>query len=194
MKLEFNHRDAQCLAGGLMSGQVAIWDIRKSSANVAISEMRYSHRDPVKSLYWTNSKTNTEFYTGSSDGQVCLTHTHTRASLMLESINILTMVTKPFLSQVMWWDARKLSEPTEVLFLDLLNNKNVDELEWVKWTRSHGVTCMDYEPSIPIRFMVGTDDILVIVENKRFNNLTAPFPFLIMVKILNHSKQDFLFI
>lgn len=68
--LEFNHRDTQCLAGGLMSGQVAYWDIRKSSKCAAISNVKYSHRDPVKSLYWINSKTSTEFYTGSSDGQV----------------------------------------------------------------------------------------------------------------------------
>jgi len=68
--LEFNHRDAQCLAGGLMSGQVAFWDIRKSSNNVAISNIRDGHRDPVRSLHWIHSKTSTEFYTGSSDGQV----------------------------------------------------------------------------------------------------------------------------
>lgn len=53
-----------------MSGQVAYWDIRKSSANVAISNVRDSHRDPVRSLHWIHSKTSTEFYTGSSDGQV----------------------------------------------------------------------------------------------------------------------------
>lgn len=57
-------------------------------------------------------------------------------------------------SQVMWWDARKLSEPTEVLILDLSKNESVDEPEWLKWARSHGVSCMDYDPSIPIRFMV----------------------------------------
>lgn len=54
----------------------------------------------------------------------------------------------------MWWDARKLSEPTEVLILDLAKTENEKEPEWLKWARSHGVTCMDYDPSIPIRFMV----------------------------------------
>lgn len=54
----------------------------------------------------------------------------------------------------MWWDARKLTEPTEVLILDLSKNENGDEPEWAKWARSHGVFCMDYDPSIPIRFMV----------------------------------------
>jgi len=55
-----------------MSGQVAFWDIRKNSASVAISNIRDSHRDPVRSLHWIHSKTSTEFYTGSSDGQVRL--------------------------------------------------------------------------------------------------------------------------
>lgn len=54
----------------------------------------------------------------------------------------------------MWWDARKLTEPMEVLILDLSKGENVDEPEWTKWARSHGVFCMDYDPSIPIRFMV----------------------------------------
>ncbi|CAH1736392.1 unnamed protein product [Aphis gossypii] len=135
--LEFNHRDSQCLAGGLMSGQVAFWDIRKSSNYVAISNIRDGHRDPVRSLHWIHSKTSTEFYTGSSDGQV------------------------------MWWDARKLTEPTEVLILDLSKGENVDEPEWVKWARSHGVFCMDYDPSIPIRFMIGTETGLVFNGNRK---------------------------
>lgn len=62
----------------------------------------------------------------------------------------------------MWWDARKLTEPTEVLVLDLSKNESVDEPEWKKWARLHGVSCMDYEPSIPIRFIVRK---LIIVTN-----------------------------
>lgn len=68
--LEFNYRDGQCLAGGLNTGQVAHWDMRKGPAAVAVSDVRASHRDPVRSVYWIHSKTNTEFYSGSSDGQV----------------------------------------------------------------------------------------------------------------------------
>uniref|UniRef100_A0A2S2Q9G9 Dynein intermediate chain 2, axonemal n=1 Tax=Sipha flava TaxID=143950 RepID=A0A2S2Q9G9_9HEMI len=147
--LEFNHRDAQCLAGGLMSGQVAYWDIRKSSANVAVSNLRNGHRDPVRSLHWIHSKTSTEFYTGSSDGQV------------------------------MWWDARKLTEPTEVLILDLSKNENADEPEWSKQARTHGVTCMDYDPSIPIRFMIGTETGLVFNGNRKgktvFEKISATY-------------------
>lgn len=56
----------------------------------------------------------------------------------------------------MWWDTRKLAKPTEVLTLDLLLTENTEEPEWIRWSRSHGVASMDYDPSTPIRFMVGT--------------------------------------
>lgn len=84
--LEFNPRDAQCLAGGLMSGQVAFWDMRKGSATAAISSKRYSHRCPARSLHWIHSKISTEFYSGSSDGQV------TTNIVLNLFINILTRV------------------------------------------------------------------------------------------------------
>lgn len=68
--LEFHHRDSQWLAGGLMNGQVAFWDIRQGSSNVAISDIRKGHRDSVNSIRWTQSKTGTEFFSGSRDSQV----------------------------------------------------------------------------------------------------------------------------
>jgi len=69
-RIEFHHRDGQLLAGGLMNGQVALWDMRTSSTNVGICDIRNGHSDPVLSLKWIQSKTNSEFLTGSSDGQV----------------------------------------------------------------------------------------------------------------------------
>lgn len=71
-KIKFHHRDGQLLAGGLMNGQVALWDMRKSSKHFNISEIRNGHRDSILSLEWIQSKTNSEFLTGSSDGQVCM--------------------------------------------------------------------------------------------------------------------------
>ena len=69
-RIEFHHKDGHVLAGGLMNGQVALWDMRKSSTNIGISNIRNGHRDPILSLEWIQSKTNSEFLTGSSDGQV----------------------------------------------------------------------------------------------------------------------------
>ncbi|XP_050548316.1 dynein intermediate chain 3, ciliary-like [Daktulosphaira vitifoliae] len=70
VKLEFNSRDKNNLAGGLISGQVACWDTRKGSDCIAMSNLKNSHRDQVTGIYWIHSKTGTEFYSGSSDGQV----------------------------------------------------------------------------------------------------------------------------
>ncbi|XP_050528690.1 dynein intermediate chain 3, ciliary-like isoform X2 [Daktulosphaira vitifoliae] len=137
VKLEFNSRDKNNLAGGLISGQVACWDTRKGSDCIAMSNLKNSHRDPVTGIYWIHSKTGTEFYSGSSDGQV------------------------------MWWDTRKLDEPTEVLLLDLTKTEDEEEQDWVKWSRSHGITCMDYDPLLPIRFMIGTETGLVFNGNRK---------------------------
>lgn len=56
--------------------------------------------------------------------------------------------------QVMWWDVRKLTKPMEVLTLNLPTPTFSDEPNWTIWARSHGVSFMDYHPSIPARFMV----------------------------------------
>jgi len=69
-RVEFHHRDGQLLAGGLLNGQVALWDMRTGSTNIGISNIRNGHRNLILSLEWIQSKTNSEFLTGSSDGQV----------------------------------------------------------------------------------------------------------------------------
>lgn len=54
----------------MFSGQVAFWDVRKGSAPVDISILETSHRDPVYNVLWINSKSGTEFFSSSTDGQV----------------------------------------------------------------------------------------------------------------------------
>ena len=49
-----------------------------------------------------------------------------------------------------WWDIRKFTEPTEVLILD-------PEKECSDIQNAHGVSCLEFEPTIPTKFMVGTD-------------------------------------
>ncbi|KAJ1507092.1 Dynein intermediate chain 2, axonemal [Coelomomyces lativittatus] len=58
--------------------------------------------------------------------------------------------------QVMWWDIRKLSEPTESLLLDAEKNGRIV-----------GGTVLDFEPTIPTKFMVGTESGLIIMCNKK---------------------------
>jgi hypothetical protein len=54
----------------MFSGQVAFWDVRKGSTPVDMSILESSHRDPVYNVLWINSKSGTEFFSSSTDGQV----------------------------------------------------------------------------------------------------------------------------
>ncbi|XP_025198172.1 dynein intermediate chain 3, ciliary-like [Melanaphis sacchari] len=145
--IKFHHRDGQLLAGGLMNGQVALWDMRKSTTNAGISEIRNGHRDSILCLQWIQSKTNTEFLTGSND------------------------------SQIIWWDIRNLNEPTDILVLDLMKTEADDEPEWIRWGRSYGATCLDYSFSIPIRFMIGTNTGHVFDGNRKGKTVFEKIPY-----------------
>ncbi|KAL1110296.1 hypothetical protein AAG570_008373 [Ranatra chinensis] len=63
--------------------------------------------------------------------------------------------------QVKWWDVRKFSKPLETLILD--TTKGEEQL----LNRALGASCLEYEPTIPTRFMVGTEKGLVICGNRK---------------------------
>ena len=50
-----------------------------------------------------------------------------------------------------WWDIRKFTEPTEVLVLDPAKDGGADP------EKAHGASCLEFETTIPTKFMVGTD-------------------------------------
>lgn len=72
MALEYNPKDSNVLVSGLATGQVASWDIRRCTEPVDTSSIENSHRDPCDKVLWINSKTGTEFFSASKDGQVGL--------------------------------------------------------------------------------------------------------------------------
>ncbi|KDR14924.1 dynein intermediate chain 3, ciliary isoform X2 [Zootermopsis nevadensis] len=129
--LEYNPKDPNCLVSGMFSGQVAFWDVRKSSTPAGMSALEPSHRDPVYSVLWINSKSGTEFFSSSTDGQI------------------------------KWWDTRKLNEPNETLILDVVKG------EEQVLSRALGASCLEYEGTIPTRFMVGTENGCVISCNRK---------------------------
>ncbi|XP_024084195.1 dynein intermediate chain 2, axonemal [Cimex lectularius] len=63
--------------------------------------------------------------------------------------------------QVKWWDVRKLKSPLETLMLDI--SKGEDQL----LSRALGASVLEYEPTIPTRFMVGTEKGIVICGNRK---------------------------
>ena len=66
--------------------------------------MAVGHSEPVYKTLWIASKTCSEFFTASTDGMV--------DTVKLGRLNSITTW------QVLWWDIRKFSQPTDRLVLD----------------------------------------------------------------------------
>lgn len=75
----------ELLICGLEKGTVNVFDVRVDKNAVLTSSVYNSHREPITSILYIHSRTHSEFFTGSSDGQ-CL-----------------------------WWDLRDLSHPLDQL-------------------------------------------------------------------------------
>ncbi|NXE30292.1 DNAI2 protein, partial [Ardeotis kori] len=69
VSLEYNPKDSHVLLGGCYNGQMAYWDTRKGGLPVEVSTVEVSHRDPVYGAIWLQSKTGTECFSASTDGQ-----------------------------------------------------------------------------------------------------------------------------
>ncbi|NWY52872.1 DNAI2 protein, partial [Chionis minor] len=61
--------------------------------------------------------------------------------------------------QVLWWDIRKLSEPTESLVLDITRKGLLEN--------ALGAVTLEFEPTMPTKFMVGTEQGIVIACNRK---------------------------
>uniref|UniRef100_A0A3Q3XBQ1 Uncharacterized protein n=1 Tax=Mola mola TaxID=94237 RepID=A0A3Q3XBQ1_MOLML len=131
--LEYNPKDSHTLVGGCYNGQIAYWDTRRGSQWVEVSSAEQSHSDPVYKIIWLQSKTGTDAFSASTDGQV------------------------------LWWDVRKLSEPTERLVLDLNKEGNMD--------RALGGVSLEFESTMPTKFMVGTEQGVVMSCNRKAKTL-----------------------
>ncbi|KAB1264924.1 Dynein intermediate chain 2; axonemal, partial [Camelus dromedarius] len=127
--LEYNPKDSHVLLGGCYNGQIACWDTRKGSLVAELSTIEFSHRDPVYGTIWLQSKTGTECCSASTDGQV------------------------------MWWDIRKMSEPTEVVIMDITKKEQLEN--------ALGAISLEFEPTLPTKFMVGTEQGIVISCNRK---------------------------
>eukprot|EP00074_Homo_sapiens_P110088 XP_024306649.1 dynein intermediate chain 2, axonemal isoform X4 [Homo sapiens] len=108
---------------------LACWDTRKGSLVAELSTIESSHRDPVYGTIWLQSKTGTECFSASTDGQV------------------------------MWWDIRKMSEPTEVVILDITKKEQLEN--------ALGAISLEFESTLPTKFMVGTEQGIVISCNRK---------------------------
>eukprot|EP00753_Platysulcus_tardus_P013920 PLAT3915.2.p1 GENE.PLAT3915.2~~PLAT3915.2.p1 ORF type:complete len:615 (+),score=308.80 PLAT3915.2:91-1935(+) len=131
--LRFNPKTTETLVGGSYNGLISFFDLRKSgSLPCESSVIENSHHDPVYDVYWISSKTGNLCASVSTDGQM------------------------------MWWDTRRLGEPTEVLQLD---NGSGTVL---------GGSSMEYNTEAgPTKYLVGTEQGVVLSvnsRNKKMNN------------------------
>uniref|UniRef100_A0A3B1IM08 Dynein, axonemal, intermediate chain 2b n=1 Tax=Astyanax mexicanus TaxID=7994 RepID=A0A3B1IM08_ASTMX len=61
--------------------------------------------------------------------------------------------------QVLWWDIRKMSEPTERLVLDPSKKGKLDQ--------ALGAISLEFETTMPTKFMVGTEQGMVVSCNRK---------------------------
>ncbi|XP_038212077.1 dynein intermediate chain 3, ciliary-like [Zerene cesonia] len=85
----------EVLLAGLNSGTINIFDIREGRSAVSKSSVYNSHRGPISGLLYGHSRTNSEFFSGSPDGQ-CL-----------------------------WWDIRNISKPIDQLYMSVRHGHHV---------------------------------------------------------------------
>ena len=68
--LKFSQKDAHIVLCGLSTGVVALYNTRKGTYPVAVSEIKLSHKSEVADLKILKSKSGCEFVTVGSDGCV----------------------------------------------------------------------------------------------------------------------------
>lgn len=66
--------------------------------------------------------------------------------------------------QLYWWDIRKFQEPIDSLVLDPVDTISQE------WTRSYGVSMLEFEYTIPTKYMVGSTEGWVFVGNRKGTN------------------------
>lgn len=81
------------------------------------------------------------------------------------------------------WDTRKLSEPLESLLIDPV--KSDDQVV----SRSYGVTVLEYETTMPTKFMCGTDVGMVFVCNRKGKTPIEKINFRVSSRILNMQPK-----
>ncbi|KAI5645454.1 dynein intermediate chain 3, ciliary [Phthorimaea operculella] len=73
---------------------------------------------------------------------------------------------------VKWWDTRNMNEPTDSMIIDLVKLPTDTQSE----NNAIGISALEYEPTIPTRFMVGTETGLVIGGNRKGKNPVEKLP------------------
>lgn len=151
LDLQFNPKETNVLAGGLMNGQVGAWDRRTPRYPIVLCPPHEAHRDLVRNVLFINAKSGMEFFSAGTDGAL------------------------------KWWDIRNMEEPTEVLILDVVKSATDQQ----SMANANGVSVLEFENTIPTRFMVGTENGLVITGNRKGKTAFEKLPGKVSLKLLS---------
>lgn len=140
--LRYNPKSTDTLIGGCYNGLITYFDLRKPNAPtgqcmpLATSLIEKSHHDPVYDVFWISSKTGHQCASVSTDGQM------------------------------MWWDTRNLSAPTDII-------KLIPDLK-DKTSMILGGCSMEYNSEAgPTKYLVGSEQGQVAsinLRNRKTNN------------------------
>ena len=126
--LEYNPKDPNLLVGGSYNGLVSAFDTRTGDGPKETSIIEKSHRDPVYKIAWLQGKTPFECASTSTDGQV------------------------------LWWDIRRLGEPSEMLVLQPPPPQEKGGGPPAAMPAVMGGVSMEYSAAGgPSKFLVGTE-------------------------------------
>ena len=139
--LRFNPKNTDSLVGGSYNGLITFYDLRRAGGvgretlPQGTSVIEKSHHDPVYDVFWINSKTGNQCVSVSTDGQM------------------------------LWWDTRKLNEPTDSLLMCTDSKNNGQVL---------GGSSLEYNSEAgPSKYLVGTEQgvvMMVNLKNRKQNN------------------------
>jgi len=136
--MRFNPKSTETLVGGSYNGLISFFDLRRSgAAPLETSVIENSHHDPVYDVFWISSKTGNQCASVSTDGRM------------------------------LWWDTRRLGEPTETIPLTVAAGQTL------------GGCAMEYQSEAgPTKYLVGTEQGIVLsinLRNKKQNNGVTEF-------------------
>ncbi|CAF1124194.1 unnamed protein product [Adineta steineri] len=155
-----------------LSNDSYIWDIEYSSEPDYILK-------PISSLVCVefNTKDAHQLVGGCYNGQVCIFDTrksnapveqsiieNSHRDPVYKTIWLHTKLETEFFSastdgKIFWWDTRRLSEPIDTLILDIDKKDRIEN--------SYGAMSLDYEPTMPMKFMVGTEQGSIVACNRK---------------------------
>lgn len=138
VSLEYHPRDPNILMGGTYNGLLAFWDLRETQAEPTKVSLLATSHRDPVYDIAWVQSKNYECMTTSTDGQV------------------------------LWWDSRKMSEPSDHYNLDTTNKQSCAAPDSVVKSGVQGGTALAYDISAgPLKFLVGTEAGYILSCDKK---------------------------